>query len=73
MDILGDFNHSKIDCSSAKCKDGSPISLSDGLALVYIIRDFYMDHLTTFPTRESNILDLLKTNRRRLMSNIYSQ
>ena len=66
--IMGDFNFAKIDWKTHLNTDGNDLSNSDGLALIDIIQDHYMEQLIHFPTRGPNILDLILSNRPGLIS-----
>lgn len=70
--IMGDFNFRCVDWETVSNRNGGELSDSEGLVLVDILRDFYLEQLITFPTREDKTLDLLMTNRPGLVSDIRS-
>lgn len=61
--VMGDFNFRYVDWETVTNRNGGELCDSEGLVIVDILRDFYMEQLITFPTREEKTLDLLMTNR----------
>ena len=70
--VIGDFDFRYVDWETVTIRNGGELCDSEGLVLVDILHDFYMEQLITFPTREAKTLDLLMTNRPGLASNIRS-
>ena len=60
--LAGDFNFRKIDWSTLLTKNGESLCNSEGLLLIDIARDNYLEQLVTFPTREDKTLDLIFTS-----------
>jgi len=69
---MGDFNLGKIDWKNHLNTDGNELSHYDGLDLIDIIQDYYMEQFVHFPTRGHNILDLIISNLPGLITNCNS-
>ena len=54
---MGDFNFRKIDWETHLTKEGEVLGHSEGLILIDMARDHYVDQLITFPTRQDKTLD----------------
>ena len=54
------------------CKDSDMLCNSDGLHLINITKDHYMDQLLTFPTRGDKTLDLIFLNSPGIANNCYN-
>ena len=70
--VMGDFNFRKIDWTTHLTREGDTLCNSDGLQLIDITRNHYMDQLITFPTRGNKTLDLIFTNSPGLVNNCCS-
>ena len=53
---MGDFNFRKIDWETHLTKEGEVLGHSEGLILIDMARDHYVDQLITFPTRQDKTL-----------------
>ena len=70
--VLGDFNYSKINWNNSLNKDSdSCLNDSDGHNFVDILNEFSLDQLVNFPTRNTNILDLIITSVSCKYSNVF--
>ena len=67
--LTGDFNLTSIDWSENLVKHGSPFRAIHEYSLE-ILQDHGLQQLVTFPTRESNTLDLVSTNKPSSILNI---
>jgi len=65
---MRDFNFRKIDLT----KEGEVLGHSEGLILIDMARDHYLDQLITFPTREDKTPDIIFTNTPGLANNCHS-
>ena len=66
---MGDFNFRKIDWETHLTKEGEVLGHSEGLILIDMARDHYVDQLITFPTRQDKTLDIIFTNTPGLANN----
>ena len=69
---MGDFNFRKIDWETHLTKEGEVLGHSEGLILIDMARDHYVDQLITFPTRQDKTLDIIFTNTPGLANNCHS-
>ena len=71
--ITGDFSFRKFDWETQLTKEGDVLGQSEGLKLIDIARDHYLDQLMTFPTHEDKTIDLIFTNTPGLANNCQSK
>ena len=61
VNVLGDFNFKDIDWPGRLSKSDSTLSQPEEQILIDIMNDHSLEQMVHFPTREKNILDLIRT------------